>query len=484
MANEQFSRRAFLQKTVALTAAFAAIPHARVLGANNDIRMAIVGLGNKGTQHAKVFHELPGVRVVALCDPDPSHTANAIEKHFNGEGQKPETYTDIRKLLENKDIDAICVATPNHWHAPIAVWACQAGKDVYVEKPATHTLWEGQQMIAAAKKYNRIVQVGTQSRSDPGLEAAREYINAGNIGEVGYYRGIYYNLREPIGNVSGPQPVPEGVDYNLWLGPAPDEPLMRKNLHYDWHWQWDYGNGELGNNGVHMLDLAMWFSGTEKFPKRVMSLGGRYKFDDDGETPNTHTVYYDYESAPVMCELRNLPRFHGQTDADNIKGHRVAIQVMGSDGYFLGYGTGGWSYDKEGKRVKQFPGEGGRDHHQNFIDAIRARKPDMLAATAEMGHLSAGLCHLGNISHRLAKEAKGDAIYEAVDGYPVLHKLVDAYNEHLLVNNVDVIAEPRQLGPWLEFDAQSQKFTGEQANEANAFLKKEYRKGFEIPEQV
>lgn len=481
MVTEQFSRRAFLQRTVALTAAFAAIPHARVLGANDDIRVAIIGVGNKGTQHAGVFHNLPGVRVVALCDPDPAHLQKCIETHFSGEGEKPKTYSDVRKLLEEKDIDAVCVAAPNHWHAPATIWACQAGKDVYVEKPATHTLWEGQQMIAAADRYNRIVQVGTQSRSDPGLQAALQFINEGNIGEIQGMHGIYYNLRQPIGKVSKPQQIPDGVDYNLWLGPAPDEPLMREKLHYDWHWQWAYGNGELGNNGVHTLDLAMWFMGNNQFPERVVSLGGRFGFDDDGQTPNTHTVYYDFKPVPVVMELRNLPRWKGEKDADNMNGHRVAIRVNGSDGYYLGYGTGGWVYDNNGKRVKQFPGEGGRAHHQNFIDAVRSRKAETLAANLEAGHLSAGLCHMGNISHRLGKPAKGNKIYETAEGHPLLHKLVDEFNEHLLVNNVDVNEFPRQLGPWLDFDPDNQKFTGEQADQANAYLKKTYRKGFEIP---
>lgn len=233
MATDNLSRRDFLKRTALLTAALATVPHARILGANDDIRIAVVGIGNKGSQHVGVFKKLPGVRVVALCDPDPAHLKQAMEKHFSGDQAQPKTYADVRKLLEDKEIDAVCVATPNHWHAPVAIWACQAGKDVYVEKPATHTLWEGQQMQAAAKKYNRIIQVGTQSRSDSGLQAALQYVREGNIGELEYMRGIYNNLREPIGKVAEPQQPPPGVDYNLWLGPAPEAPLMREKLHYD-----------------------------------------------------------------------------------------------------------------------------------------------------------------------------------------------------------------------------------------------------------
>ncbi len=484
MAEDMFSRRAFLKRSAVAAAAFTILPHARVMGANDEIRMAIIGLGIKGPQHTRVFKEMPGVRVVALCDVDSERIQKVLDKHFSGEGPKPKTYTDVRKLLEDKDIDAVCIAAPNHWHALMTVWACQAGKDVYVEKPATHDIWEGQQMLAAAKKYNRIVQVGTQSRSDPGLHAALQYIKEGNIGELEYLRGIYYNLRQPIGKVSGPQKPPASVDYNLFLGPAPEAPLMREKLHYDWHWQWPYGNGELGNNGVHLLDISVWFLGLDKFPERVMSLGGRFLFDDDGVTPNTHIAYYDYKPVPVLCEIRNLPRSKGEKSSDNLSGHQTGVQVKGKDGYYLGYATGGWVYDNKGKRVKQFPGEGGGSHQQNFIDAVRSRKADSLAADLNKGHLSAGLCHLGNISHRLGEPATTRKLTSAIEDHPVLAESVARFNEHLLVNGVDITNTPRQLGPWLEFDPAAQHFTGELADKANVHLKREYRKGFEIPDQV
>lgn len=221
---DHLSRREFLKKTAVLTAGLAVLPHARVLGANDDVRVAVVGFHGKGMQHIGRFKELPGVRVVALCDVDSNVIAQALEKHFKADAAKPKTYTDVRKLLEDKEVDAVVVATPNHWHAPVTVWACEAGKDVYVEKPCCHTVWEGRQMINAAKKYNRIVQVGMQSRSDLGLKQAFEYVHSGQIGAIQWVRGIYYNMREPIGKVEGPQQPPAGIDYNLWLGPAADEP--------------------------------------------------------------------------------------------------------------------------------------------------------------------------------------------------------------------------------------------------------------------
>lgn len=482
MADNSISRRAFLFKSAALTAALAIAPHRRVLGANDDVRVAIVGVGNKGSQHVGMFKKVPGVSVVALCDPDSERLKAAMEKHFADAGEKPQTYSDIRKVLDDKSIDAICVATPNHWHALATVWACQAGKDVYVEKPCSHTIYEGQQMIAAAKKYGRVVQVGTQSRSDSGLQNALQYIKQGGIGDIEYIRGIYYNLREPIGKVSGPQQPPASVDYTLWQGPVPEAPLMREKLHYDWHWQWPYGNGELGNNMVHMLDLATWFLDIKDYPRRVMSVGNRFQWDDDGQTPNAQVVYYDYEPVPVICELRNLPRFKGDTLADNILGLRVGIVVKGKDGQYAGYNTGGWIYDNKGKRQKQFKGDGGGSHQQNFIDAVRARKPEMLKTNIHMGALDAALCHMGNISHRLGAPADGKKIMEAAEGAPVLQQTLCGMTDHLLVNNVDVQKWPRQLGPWVTFDGAAGKFTGDQADAANKYLKETYRPGFEVPD--
>jgi len=479
------SRRAFLAKSVALGTGIAVLPHSRVLGANDDVRVAICGIGIKGNQHINSFQKLKGVRVVAICDPDKNRMEEALAKHFK-KGDKPALVQDIRKIIEDKNIDAIVVATPNHWHALATVWACQNGKHVYTEKPYSHAFHEGQQLLATAKKYGRVMQVGTQSRSDVGLQAAYEYIKNGDLGKLKHIRGIYYNLREPIGKVDGPQPIPPGVDYDLWLGPAPKAPLMRKNLHYDWHWQWPYGNGDLGNNMVHMLDISMWMSDNHDFPRKVLAMGGRFNWHDDGVTPNTQTVFYDFGEGkiPVVCEVRNLPHAAGVKRPDNIKGSHVGVKIVGEKGYIVGYNTGAWAYDNDGKRVKQFVSDGGGTHQQNFIDAIRANKPEMVKATPTMGHLSAGLCHLGNISYKLGKPAQGQNIYDAVGSDALHHALVDDFQEHLLVNHVDVQAVPRLLGPWLSFDPAAQKFTGERADEANKHLTTTYREGFVLPEQV
>lgn len=483
MTDSTISRRSFLLKTVAATAAFAFMPHARILGANDEVRLAVIGVGWKGSDHCKQFQKLPGVRVVAICDVDTARMDEVLEKHFKEAAQPPRKYTDLREVLDQKDIDAVVVATPNHWHVLAAIWACQAGKDVFVEKPMSHTVWEGQQLVAAAKKYNRIIQVGTQGRSDPGLQAVRDHVSAGGLGEIQYVRGIYYNKREPIGNVTSPQTPPSTVDYKLWQGPRNDAPLMRQKFHYDWHWQWAYGNGEQGNNMVHMLDIAQLVMGLDALPRRVVSMGNRFLFEDNGETPNVQSCFYDFEKVPVITEVRNLPAGTKTTEMDHIRGLRTGVEVRGSEGYYLGYNAGGWSYDNNNKRVKQFKGDGGGGHFQNFIDAIRSRKKESLAATVENGHFSATLAHLGNISQRLAEPATGSELRAAMDKLPLGEALAYDFNDLLLRNNVDVVRWPRRLGPWLDVDGKAEKFTGERADEANALLKgTDYREGFTVPQ--
>jgi len=243
----RLTRREFVKASLATAAGFgitSALPMgcSKVIGANDQVRVAIIGVGRQGRGYVNLFHKIPGVKVAAICDVDKSHLNRAV-KILTDQGEKPDSYSDIRKVLDRKDIDAIIVVTPNHWHALATVWGCQAGKDVYVEKPVSHEIWEGQQMIAAAKKYNRIVQAGIQSRSDNALEAAFKWIQEGNLGKIKVARGFCYKPRKSIGKVSSPTPTP-GVNYNIWLGPAPKKPLMRKELHYDWHWQWDTGNGD------------------------------------------------------------------------------------------------------------------------------------------------------------------------------------------------------------------------------------------------
>ena len=472
------TRRRFIKGTLAAGATLS-LPSSRVLGANDDIRVAVVGIRNQGRNHIKWFRQMEGVRVVAVCDPDRSLLDRETEE-FSKRGERVDTYVDYRRLLEDDAIDAVVTASPNHWHALVTVWGCQAGKDVYVEKPVSHTVWEGRQMVNAARTYNRIVQSGTQRRSDAGLQEAIEYIRQGNLGKMKLVRGICYVRRDSIGKVSGPQAIPKSVDYDLWCGPAPKTPLMRKSLHYDWHWVWPTGDGDFGNNGIHWMDICRWIVDHNQLAPRVLSLGGRFGYDDDGETPNTQLVYYDYQPVPILFELRGLPSSKGGSAMDHYRDTRGGVVVECEGGYFVG----GWAYDKQGKKIKQFARDGGGSHKANFIKAVRSRKRSDLTAEVLEGHLSAALCHMGNISYRVGKEASPDQIMNSIGGNAALEESLNRLHEHLLVNHIDLKQTPCILGPMLKMDPTMERFTGEFAHKANRLLKRSYRRPYVIPDTV
>ena len=322
-----FTRRDLLKTSMAVSAGLALLqPTARVLGANDEIRIATIGVGGQGSYHTEVFSKIPGVRYVAVCDPDQNHV-NARVKFFADKGLKVDGYTDVRKLLERKDIDAITSATPNHWHALVTIWACQAGKDVYIEKPACHEIWEGRKMVEAARKYNRIVQVGTQKRSSEAHKAAFEWIHAGQHrqDQVGPRVLLQSRAAPPpwaaatAGSWRGPTarfPSRPGIDYNLWCGPADMVPLRRKTLHYVWHWLWNTGCGDIGNQGPHEMDIGRWALGDPGLPTHAFSIGGRFgvsQIGDVGETANTQIAFFDYKPAPLIFEVRGLPTKKGVT---------------------------------------------------------------------------------------------------------------------------------------------------------------------------
>ena len=477
---KSLTRRTFLKGSLAGGAAAALAPYSRVLGANNDIRVAVVGFRSQGSNHIKWFGDIPGVRVVALCDADRNLIDREVGK-FKERNEKVDTYVDVRKLLEDKNIDAIITATPNHWHSLITIWACQAGKDVYVEKPVSHNIWEGRKMVEAARKYNRIVQAGTQRRSDEGLAEAFEYIRQGNLGKILRARCYYFSPRGPIGKVNGPEPIPEGVNYDLWTGPATMEPLMRKNLHYDWHWQWLYGNGDLGNNGIHFLDVCRWALGYKSPAPRAMSFGGEFLWDDDRQTPNTQVAFYDYEPAPIIFEMRNLPRKKGDSAMDLTYRRTRADTVIECEG---GYFADSWAYDYDDKKIRQFKVSGGGSHHANFIKAVRSRKVSDLNADILDGYLSTALCHMGNISYRLGRTALPEEIAQSAGSKKDLLDAFERASEHLSLHDVDLEKTPMTLGPWLTMDSGTERFTGEFSNEANMYLSRNYRAPFTVPAEV
>jgi len=490
----RMTRRRFLTTSAAAGAAtILASSKLRAVGANDDLRVAIVGCGGRGGNHISAFSKMQGARIVALCDVDENHLGKAVAGQKKNNNSSVKSYQDYRKLLEDKDVDAVVTATPNHWHSLVTVWGCQAGKDVYVEKPISHDLWEGRKCVEAMNKYKRVVQHGTQRRSDKLWYDAFDYIRQGNLGAVQWVKGFCYKPRPSIGKVAAPTPIPEGVNYDLWCGPAPMEPLKRKNLHYDWHWVWPTGNGDIGNQGVHEMDLCRWFVGNNGLPERVLAIGGRFMVDDDATTPNTQIVYYDYKPVPFIFEVRGLPSKKPADTADGKKWPpmdafgkiiRVGMWIQCENGYFAAGEGGGWAYDKEGKKVKQFKQElGAAGHQETFVKAVKSRDPKDNPCNAEIAHYSAACCHLGNISYRVGQDHTAGEITDSIKANSQMSESFDRLKDHLAKNGYDANGKIT-LGANLTIDQGAERFTGDHAEAANKLLKRDYRSPFEIPESV
>ncbi|HJO25724.1 MAG: dehydrogenase [Planctomycetes bacterium] len=448
-----------------------------------ELRVAVVGIRSRGRNHIDGYRALPGVRVAALCDVDQSLLAREADR-FAERGEQVDTVGDVRRLLERDDIHAISIATPNHWHALLTVWACQAGKDVYVEKPVSHNVWEGRQMVRAARKYGRIVQTGTQSRSSYAIAEAISWLHEGHLGAIELATGLCYKPRQSIGKVSAPTTIPEGVDYELWCGPAPKGPLMREQLHYDWHWVTETGNGDLGNQGVHQMDLCRWALGETTAAPFVQSVGGRLGYDDDGNTPNTQVIYHGYEKAPLVFEVRGLPRdkkaqeedWRGRMDSH--LGARIGVIIKCEKGLLrIPNYTSAVALDGEGKEVKSW--QGAHDHYANFISAVTSRKASELSADIEVGHVSASLCHYGAISHALGRAAAPETIQEALGGRAPAAEASQRMLAHLEANGVDLAATPLTLGVPLQIDAAAESIKG--SPRASELLRRDYREPFVVP---
>lgn len=408
---------------------------------NDTVRVACVGVHARGRDHIRAYSQMTNVEIAAICDVDES-VLNARVTDLEKTGKKrPAAYTDLRRLLEDPTIDAISIASPNHHHTLQTIWACQAGKDVYVEKPCSHDMFEAQQIAAAAQKYNRMVQHGTQQRSSAGREVVQR-IHEGLIGDVYLARGLCFKRRNTIGR-EPVEPVPPGVHYDLWLGPAPLHEFTANRFHYNWHWFWDYGNGDLGNQGVHQIDMARWGLGV-KYPTKVSAIGGHFMFDDDQETPNTLTATYEFDDGGtkkmMVFDVRHWITNHEAGLDEPRPGNTVGTVLYGSKGYIA------VSEEDESKYTsflgsEQAPGPSAHivgNHWANFIDAVRTRKHSDLNAPIEEGAISTTLVHLANISYR--------------------------------------------LGRTLHFDASTYSCTGD--SEANRMFKRSYRKPFEVPEKV
>ncbi len=371
--------------TAAVTAGTKATPGERV-------RVAAIGVRNQGKTLAALLAALPDVDVVALCDVDESLRPAATRAVVDVKGKSPRWESDFRRILDDRTIDAVVIATPDHWHAPMTILACQAGKDVYVEKPVSHNMREGQQMVAAARRHGRVVQSGLQQRSGSHFQSAVDFVRSGRLGAVHLAKAWTVHRRKPIGQKRDGMP-PDGVDYDLWLGPAPLRPFNANRFHYNWHWFWDYGTGELGNWGAHMLDVARWGLGVG-LPTRIAATGGRFHFDDDQETPDTLVVQYAYPRATIVWEHR-LWSTHG------VEGRSAAAAFYGEAGTLV-VDRGGWKVYDLAETIASDPGEQPISHLRNFVDCIKSRSRP--TADIETGHISSALCHLGNIAYRVGRE--------------------------------------------------------------------------------
>ncbi len=444
----ELTRRQFLRKTTTAVIVGGMMAHGKVFGANNRIGMCTIGFNGQGRSHINDILKMKDeAQYVALCDVDAEVRERGAKQVAEAQGKAPKLYPDIREALKDKDIDAVTIATPNHWHTLGAIWASQAGKDVYVEKPLSHSVYEGRQLAAAAEKYKRIVQHGTQSRANPTLRRDIQLMHDGFIGEIVESRGYVYKNgnRGPIGH-GQPGPVPPNLDWTLWQGPAREQEFRintdRKKpglyVHYDWHYFWEYGNGEIGNQGVHQMDIACW-GHNRGLPVTVFSSGGRFGLNDDGQTPNTQATTFTYADGTIMTfQVRNLGSF------EEFEGSNCGNSFFGTKGFYV-VGRGFFSY-KEGKKdgkpsdrdaipvPDNAPALDKGNKWERFFKAIRSRNPaDMPVSTLDAHH-SCVHCQIGNIAFRLGRS--------------------------------------------LEFEPKTEQFKD---REANQFLKRDYRQGFEVP---
>jgi predicted dehydrogenase len=393
----ELHRRRFLTASAATAAGLTALTAAGAAGRPNErIQIAVMGVRGRGRDHIRLFSALDDVEIAYICDPDDNVVPAALKAVAARQKRPPRVERDVRRVLQDKAVTALVIAAPDHWHALATIWACQAGKHVYVEKPISHNLVEGRRMVEAARRHNRVVQVGTQRRSAPHYASAAEFVRSGKLGRVPFIRTWIAGNRPSIGHRKDGKP-PRGVDYDLWLGPAPQRPFNENRFHYKWHWHWDYGTGELGNNGIHALDMARFVAGLDA-PQRVSAGGGKYFYDDDQETPDTHIATFDFPNTCVMWEHRIWSR-------TGFEGQPWGLALYGERGTLI-FTNKGW-HVADGIEASDKAGEMDRAHLRNFLDCIRSgRRP---SGDIEEGHKSTRMCHLGNIALRLGRTLHFDA---------------------------------------------------------------------------
>jgi predicted dehydrogenase len=482
----RITRRKFLQ-TAAAGAAFPLVTIAgtkssgRVLGANDVIRVGVAGIHGQGSSHIDQYLGLKGAQITYLIDPDRSLFESRGKRIRDKGGNEPRCVQDIRQALEDKNLDAISVATPNHWHSLITIWACQAGKDVYVEKPLSHNITEGRRCIEAVQKTGRLVQHGTQQRSDPGRANEIAAVQSGKYGKLLVSKGYCCKPRWSIGHKPITRP-PADLDFDIWLGPAPQQPYHGNLVHYNWHWFWDFGNGDIGNQGIHEIDVARWAIKGARLPERAWSLGGRFAEGDQGQTPNMQMAVLDYGGVLLVFEVRGL------VDRPKDKDYPFKFKVLNE------------YYTTEGKieRGKFYPKNGGKPEPLakfdvrvtpggawgSFLHAVRSRKPEDLNAPVEHGHYSSALFHMANISYRLGEQVPFNAKSKSLGDNREVVETFQNLQENLRGAGVRLEETTYRLGRTLTVDAEHERFTGEGAEQANKFLTRNYRKPFVVPEKV
>lgn len=478
------TRRTFLQKSAAASAAFSTFAiggtksSGRVLGANDAIRVAICGINGRGTSHIGAYSGDNGkkinTQIAYLVDPDSRLFEKRKAGIKNSSGYEPKCVQDVREALEDGDLDAVTVATPNHWHSLITIWACQAGKDVYVEKPCSQTVHEGRVAVEAARRHGRIVQHGTQSRSSSNWRRQIAAIHSGKYGKLLVSRA-YASKPRPSIKFKPAKIPPAELDFNLWIGPGPVNSYNENLVHYNWHWNWDYGNGEIGNQGVHQMDIARWSVPGGGLPKSVVSFGGRYGYEDQGQTPNTQTAIFDFGETKVVFQTRGLV-----DNSDKIVDNSFDLEagrIVGGRFYPKGSDQGQSLDDVE---FDIGPGDG---NFENFIAAVRSRKVKDLNADILEGHLSSAMCHLGNIAFRTGADVQSfDGAAEMLAGDDLTSEEVASMAAHLKGKGVDVNAAVCRVGQRLTVDADHETIADNDL--AAALTSRPNRDGFEIPDAI
>ena len=475
------TRRQFIQTSVAggITLATAAQP-VWSANANNEINLGFIGCGGRGNILMTAFSKVSGVTIGGVCDPDAERLEQA-KKRF----PKAKTWSDLRGLIDDSSIDAVVIATCNHWHCLAAIWAMEAGKDVYVEKPLSHSQWEGEQTVAAAEKYKKICQLGTQQRSDPMQTDIKEFLHdKKELGDIVSVQVNRIGVRASIGKRSTPLPIPQDVDYDLWLGPAVDEPIYRDKLQYDWHWNWNTGSGEMGNWGIHILDDVrnVVFQDTVKVPSRIQSIGGRVVWDDAGATPNVQMVAMETSSIPVQIHLVNIAAENGGKKSPKHRGPGSGYIVQCTGGHYEGRRGSGAAFGEDGKEIRSFKGDSGNlSHQQNFIDAVRSRDRKVLNADIVVGNDSTAWCNLANSAYRASRKYNEELVK---NGLSSMQTQADRLSAILAPYDLQLNSDGMHSSEVLEINSNTGKFQGADAVQANTFFKRSYRKGFAVPELV